>query len=274
MRMADFKEIIKLTDEERWGFGPRDLRRIRILAPRGCLVAELEGRLVGLTTAISYGKRLGWIGNVVVARAYRNAGIGSSLVRTAVRHLLRSRVRSVALNSYFENKSMYEQLGFTTAGGFLRVVMSECSAKRIATRKNIPFSEILKLDRRAFGADRSRLLRLLLKEFPSSWTWIDDRSGLSGYALVKEYQDSSEIGPCVSERMNHQAVTKLLEPVLALARKWPVEISVPESNQTVLEAVIGMGFRVERKGLVMNIANPDRVKIGPAIVAFGFLDKG
>jgi len=274
MRTTDFKALIKLTNEERWGFGVRDLRRMRALEPRGCLVAALDGRPIGLTTAISYGKRLGWIGNVVVARAHRSTGIGSSLVRTAVRHFLRSRVRSIALYSYLENKSMYIRLGFRTAGSFLRVAMSQRSPKRFTKRREVPFSEILKVDRHAFGADRSTLLRRLLNEFPRNWAWIADGSGVSGYALLKEYQDSSEIGPSVSERMNQEAVTKLLESALALARRWPVEMSVPESHQTVLETAIRMGFRVERKGIVMNIANPDRMKIGPAIVAFGFLDKG
>ena len=274
MRTTDFKALIKLTNEERWGFGVRDLRRMRALEPRGCLVAALDGRPIGLTTAISYGRRLGWIGNVVVARAHRNAGIGSSLVRTAVRHLLRSGVRSIALYSYLENKSMYERLGFRAAGSFLRVAMSQRSPKRITTRGQVPFSEILKLDRHAFGADRSTLLRRLLNEFPRSWVWTANGSGVSGYALVKEYQDSSEIGPSVSKRMNQEAVTKLLESALALARKRPVEMSVPESHQPVLETAIRAGFRVQRKGIVMNIANPDRMKVDPSIVAFGFLDKG
>jgi len=274
MRMTDFKALIKLTNEERWGFGVRDLRRMRALEPRGCLVAALDGRPIGLTTAISYGRRLGWIGNVVVARTHRNAGIGSSLVRTAVRHLLHSRVRSIALYSYLESKSMYERLGFRTAGSFVRMAMAQRSPKRITTRKQVPFSEILKLDRYAFSADRSTLLGRLLNEFPRSWAWIANGSRVSGYALVKEYQDSSEIGPSVSKRMNQDAVTKLLESALALARKWPVEMSVPASHQNVLETAIRIGFRVERKGIMMNIANPDTMKVGPAIVAFGFLDKG
>lgn len=274
MRTADFQTIIELTSEEHWGFGIRDLRRMLALEPKGCLVAALEGRPVGLTTAISYGKKLGWIGNVVVARKHRNAGIGSSLVQTAVRHLVRSHVRSIALYSYTENRSMYERLGFRTVAGFLRLSISRRTRKRVAENRQVPFREILRIDRRAFGADRTRLLRRLLNEFPRSWAWILKGSAVSGYALVKQYEDSCEIGPSVCEQMNQNAAKTLLESSLALARKWPVEISVPESNQTVLKTAIRLGFRVERKGVVMNFANRDRIKTSPAIAALGFLDKG
>jgi len=274
MRSADFGSIIKLTNEENWGFGARDLRRMRALEPKGCLVAALDGRPVGLTTAISYGKKLGWIGNVVVARMYRNAGIGSGLVQTAIRHLLRSHVRSIALYSYLENKSMYERLGFRTVSGFLRLSISRRTQKRVTGNRQASFPEILKIDRRAFGADRTGLLRRLLSEFPRSWTWLLRGSAVLGYALVKQYQDSSEIGPSVCEQMNQDAVGTLLESSLALASKWPVEVSVPESNRTVFETAIRLGFRVERKGVVMCLTSTDRIRISPAIVAFGFLDKG
>jgi len=183
-------------------------------------------------------------------------------------------MRSIALYSYPENKSMYERLGFRTVDGFLRVAISRRTPKRITKRRHVPFSEILKLDRHAFGADRSRLLRRLLNEFPRNWAWIVKGSAVSGYALVKEYKDSSEIGPSVCEQMNQDAVRRLLEYAVALARKWPLEMSIPKSHQIVLETAIRMGFGVERKGIMMDLANPDGMKVSPDIVAFGFLDKG
>jgi predicted N-acetyltransferase YhbS len=87
MTSRDFRAIIKLTDKEHWGFGVRDMRRMLKLQPTGCFVAVDGARRIGLTTTSCYGRELGWIGNVVVDKAYRNKGIGSSLVRAAIRHL-------------------------------------------------------------------------------------------------------------------------------------------------------------------------------------------
>ena len=274
IRTTDFRSIVKLTDEERWDFGTRDLKRMMALQPKGCLVAIMSGQRVGLTTTIAYGRSVGWIGNVVVDRNHRGAGIGSSLVESAINYLRRMRVKAIELNSYPENEAMYRRLGFNTMGGFLRVSVSHSNANPTGGIGKAPFHQILRLDNRAFEADRSRLLRRLHREFPKSWTWISNDAGVSGYSLVKQYKDSSEIGPLICEPMNRGCVGALLRSSIALTKKWPLEMSVPESNPTVRETAMHLGFRVERKGVVMSYAKLKPVAIGRAIGAFGFLDKG
>jgi GNAT superfamily N-acetyltransferase len=274
MRTADIHSVVRLTAEEHWGFRTRDLKRMMALQPSGCLVATLDSGPIGLTTTIAYGKTLGWIGNVVVDRRQRGAGIGSRLVQSAVTYLLRINLKNIGLYSYPENEAMYERLGFKTTDGFATLSMprgAENSAKRTG---ETPFHQIILLDNRAFGADRSKLLRRLYREFPKFWTWITNDAGLSGYSLVKQYRDSSEIGPLVCERMNRECVGALLRSSIALTKKWPLEMSVPESNSIITETAVQLGFRAKRKGVVMSYARLKRAVIGPAIGALGFLDKG
>jgi len=125
MKTTDLRSIIKLTDREHWGFGTRDLKRMMALEPRGCLVATMGGGPIGLTTTISYGRDAGWIGNVVVSGKHRGVGIGSDLVQSAVKHLLRMHVKRIGLYSYPENEAMYKRLGFETTDGFATVSMRE-----------------------------------------------------------------------------------------------------------------------------------------------------
>ena len=274
MKAIDFHSMIRLTDEENWGFGTRDLKRMMALEPRGCLVATIRRRPIGLTTTIAYGRDLGWIGNVVVNQKDRGAGIGTRLVQSAVSHLLRMHVKRIGLNSYQENEAMYKRLGFKITGGFASLSMAhgvEDSTERIG---KIPFREILRLDKRAFRADRSRLLRRFHREFPKCWTWISNNSRVFGYSLVKQYQDSSEIGPLICEEMNQENVAMLLRSSIALATKWPLEIPVPEPNSIVMKVAESLGFRVERKGVVMSYARLDPIVLGPPVGALGFLDKG
>jgi len=273
MRAADFQLAIKLTDQEDWGYGIRDIERIRALEPRGCLVASLNGRVIGLTTTITYGKRLGWIGNVVVQRKYRGSGIGSTLVQSAIAYLLNSHVKSIGLYSYPENRSMYERLGFRTESGFVELSMPRRS--RTPVRQGAPpLSQILRLDSRVFGADRARVLRRLLNEFPKGWTWTTKGSKLTGFSVVKRYKHGSEIGPAICENQGPDEVADLLESSVALVTKWPLEVSVPEINRAVLKVADRLGFRAERRGVVMSLADLDRIGTNPAIVALGFLDKG
>jgi len=275
MNPTDFQPILQLTNHEQWGYTARDLRRILALSPRGCQVAELDGERVGLTTTISYGKDLGWIGNVVVRQDHRRSGIGSSLVQSAIRHLVRSQVKSIGLNCYPENRSMYEQLNFRQTGGFVTLSLrSHLGPPPRPHLGKIRIKQILKLDIESFGADRSTLLRRLLREFPRGWTWTTSDSEVLAYSIVKEYQDSSEIGPSVCREMNQANVAELIQSSIALTRKWPLEISVPDSNKTTLETAARLGFRLEKAGLTMSHARLDKVAISPAITALGFLDKG
>jgi GNAT superfamily N-acetyltransferase len=274
MRTADIHSVVRLTAEEHWGFGTRDLKRMMALQPSGCLVATLNTAPIGLTTTIAYGKTLGWIGNVVVERRQRGAGVGSRLVQSAVTYLRRINVKSIGLYSYPENETMYERLGFKATDGFATLSIPQSAEDSTRTMGRNLFYKIIRLDNRAFGADRSKLLRRLYREFPKFWTWITNDTGLTGYSLVKQYRDSSEIGPLVSEPMNRDCVRVLLQSSFALTKKWPLEMSVPESNSTAAETAVQLGFRRERKGVVMSYARLKPAVIGPAIGALGFLDKG
>ena len=273
MKTTDFRSIIKLTDQERWGFGTRDLRRMMALEPRGCLVAAIDGCPIGLTTTITYGRRVGWIGNVVVNQKHRGAGIGSRLVQLGITHLLGIHVKRIGLYSYVENEVMYERLGFNRTDSFATLSMPHGNEDHTRGVRKTPFHQILHLDKRASGADRSRLLRRLHREFPKYWAWIGNDAKVSGYSLVKQYRDSSEIGPLICEQMNQEHAVILLRSSIALANKWPLEMSVPGSNSIVMKTAERIGFRIERKGVVMSYARLDPVVIGPAVGALGFLDK-
>ena len=273
MKTADFRSVIRLTDQEHWGYGIRAIERIWALEPRGCLVASLNGRVIGLTTTITYGKRRGWVGNVVVQRKHRGSGIGSTLVQSAIGYLLGLRVKNIGLFSYPENKSMYERLGFRTETGFAQLSMSRRTSTPVRGATP-PLRQILGLDKRLFGADRGRLLQRLLKDFPKGWTWTMKESKVTGFSVVKRYKDSSEIGPAVCESEVRDVIADLLESSVALATTWPLEMSVPETNRAALDVADRLGFRIERRGILMSVADLDRIETRPAITAFGFLDKG
>ena len=273
IKKSDFPSIIELTNEEEWGFGTPDLRRMKALQPKGCFVATVSGIPIGLTTTAAYGRSVGWIGNVVVSKQHRGAGIGSNLVQSGIRHLLRARVRRIGLFSFPENEAMYKRMGFDTTDGFERLSLSHCTQDTTEGIGRVPFHQILRLDKRAFGADRNRLLRRLYREFPKHWAWVIN-SEVSGYSLVKHYQDSSEIGPLICEHSSQENITGLLKYSAALTEKWPLEMTVPEPRLKVAEAAARLGFRVERKGSVMSYAKLDPVVIPDSVGAFGFLDKG
>jgi GNAT superfamily N-acetyltransferase len=274
LKTTHFRSILRLTTGEHWGFGARDLKRMKTLQPRGCLVATKGDKPIGFTMAISYGRNVGWIGNVVVSRKHRGAGIGSGLVEYAVRYLLHRRVKRIGLFSYPENEAMYKRLGFERTNVFSTLSKRDTTQSFTRIVERIPFGQILRLDKRAFGADRGKLLRQLYREFPGRWAWTIDHARVSGYSVVKQYQDSSEVGPLVCEQMNEESIGALLRSSIARTEKWPLEMSVPGSSPVVAETAESLGFRLEKKGVAMSYARLEPTVIGPAIGALGFLDKG
>ena len=166
MRRADIPFAVRVTNLERWGIPPRDFERILRLDARGSFIAT-DGRVrVGLATTTSYGREIAWIGNVVVKKRYRGMHIGQSLVEHAVNYLNERQVKRVALYSFNDNVQFYRRLGFQSGPKFARFRRAPNPTRRktsgIRTSGPMSLTRMLRLDRRAFGADRSRLITFLL----------------------------------------------------------------------------------------------------------------
>ena len=54
MSEADIHTAVSLTDTEDWGFVRRDFQRFLELEPEGCLLAEVDGQVVGVSFVIRY----------------------------------------------------------------------------------------------------------------------------------------------------------------------------------------------------------------------------
>jgi hypothetical protein len=169
---------------------------------------------------------------------------------------------------------MYERLGFSKIDGFVRLSVSRRTSRRPVRRARAPFPQFLRIDREAFGADRARLLRRVFREFPRNWAWVTEGRRVAGYSVVKEYQDSSEIGPAICRQPNRNQVRELISSSVALTSRWPLEMSVPESNLAAIQVATELGFRAVRNGLIMAFKQARPIAINHSVVALGFLDKG
>src|SRR5689334_22523272 len=90
IRLLDERDIpaaMRLKELARWNQTESDWRRLLQLEPRGCFGATLDGRLVGTTTAITYGDELAWIGMVLVDPEYRRRRIATRLMQAALDYL-------------------------------------------------------------------------------------------------------------------------------------------------------------------------------------------
>ena len=166
MQESDINSAKKLTDQVEWGNSIEDWNRLyKISLP----IAAYDGdKLVGVTTAFDYGK-LGMIGNVLVLDDYRGKAIGSKLVSEAMKKL--ESCDSVRVHSTMEATRFYQKLGFIAEGMStlfrLDADMKAFQPFAIDSDDNIVpaerhLEEILMMDKRQFGGDRSEYILSLI----------------------------------------------------------------------------------------------------------------
>jgi ribosomal protein S18 acetylase RimI-like enzyme len=278
MRREDIAFAIRLSNQEKWGISRADFERLLTLAPRGCFLAFSGRRKLGLTTTTSYGREAAWIGNVVVEKSYRGKHIGASLVEQAVGYLLKSGVKRIVLYCFDENVVFYRNLGFEKDVRFARLRRKKhTSSPTSAIIKRLhppPITRILSADKKAFGADRSKLIRLLLRERIGWYVGATHDSASVSYLFVKQYEDMCEFGPWVCIKPQKGDPRRLLDVALSEAGERPIEITCLLGHRNELALLKRNGFRITNRGYRMRLGKRHTVGDDRAQCALGFLDKG
>ena len=277
MSRGDIRFAVRLSDQEDWGIPARDFERILRLYPRGSFIAMEDARRVGLATTASYGRQVAWIGNVVVEKTRRGKHIGQALVRHAIGYLERTGVKRIALYCFDENVEFYRKLGFIQGSRFARFRRERQPIRDLASEPNadrtMKVSTLLSTDRKAFGADRARLLLDMLNSGAASYLGYSVGSRYS-YLLAKHYEDMCELGPWISFGLRRTELESMLRLVENKTQSKPIEIACPLTNQEVLAILSKSHFQTIRKGRIMHYGRMSVIGRPKAIVAFGFLDKG
>src|SRR6266850_2635494 len=164
MTKQDIPAGLRLKELAGWNQTAADWNRFLEASPEGCFVAEVEGRVCGTATTISFEDKFAWIGMVLVDPEYRNRGIGTRLLEKTIEHLDQRKMPTMKLDATPQGKPLYEKLGFVTEYGIERWTLKRpphadartADSKRVSTAQ---LESILARDRDVFGADRSSLLR-------------------------------------------------------------------------------------------------------------------
>ncbi|EJZ18726.1 GNAT family N-acetyltransferase, partial [Rhizobium sp. Pop5] len=159
-------------------------------------VAIEGGRVVGTVLTTIYEADCAAINMVIVDEAMRGRGLGRKLMDAALEIAGRRPLRLVATE---QGLPLYEKLGFQPTGA---IRQHQGVAGEIAA---LPGTEaaiagdmgaIIQLDRRAFGADRKRLLAYLAAAGEFAVMRRDGR--LCGFAALRTFGRGEVIGPVVA----------------------------------------------------------------------------
>ncbi len=278
MRSEDIQFAIRLSNQEKWGVTRGDLTRILQLDPRGSFVAVYGSSRAGLLTTTSYGRKLAWIGNVIVDRKHRGNRIGHTLVQNAIDHLQRTKVKHIGLYCFDENVRFYRRLGFVRDAPFVRLHRRpkpyHPSPFQGKAAPSLPLRELFSADRKAFGADRSRLIQMILTTRAGWYLSAANRASAGSYMLVKKYRDMFEFGPWVCIGPQQDEPRQILRLALGKTAEKPVEVSCLRNHRKAFSLLRRNGFEMIRHGYRMYLDNIPRMGDAEANYALGFLDKG
>ena len=197
----DVDAALGLSAAEGWNQSADDWRRLLRLEPDGCFAARSGGRLIGTVTTTTYGRSVAWVGMMVIHPDHRGQGIGAALMRTALDHLSRLGIASVKLDATPAGRPLYESLGFAVEAELERWQgRANAGVTRTLTAASGDIDALTELDRSAFGADRSRLLELLVAEALGDPLVAESRANSSnGFALARRARVATYIGPVIAE---------------------------------------------------------------------------
>ena len=197
---SDFDFIIELTAAENIRYTEKDLSRILDYEPEGCFIAVDRERKLGIVTTVVF-EKIGWIGNVFVVESARRRGAGTRLVKEALQYMRRKCVEFPKLYCFPHRIAFYRRLGFAAELNVQIVngIGRAMSFANVEALREDSLDELMTLDRRLFGANRSRMLLRLHQEFKECCFGAYLGEKLVGYVMASGSESEYELGPWVCE---------------------------------------------------------------------------
>ncbi|HZU26339.1 MAG TPA: GNAT family N-acetyltransferase [Bryobacteraceae bacterium] len=191
LRAEDVDSAMELSDAAGWNQTAADWRMLLELAPERCFCIDCDGRLAATATLLCYGRRLAWLGMVLTRPDYRRRGFARALVEHALDAADRALIVTVKLDATDQGRPLYASLGFHDEQPVERWLGAAMNGEGSPPPALSRFTE--QLDREAFLADRSTMLRALAARGGAY-------SDQGGFLLTREGACASYLGPCVAER--------------------------------------------------------------------------
>lgn len=241
-----------------------DLLRNLELQPDGYFLAYEGDDLAGMGGAVDYGE-FAYVGLMAVHPRYQRRGVARQLMSHILGWLEKRQTPGALLDASAMGYPLYQAMGFVDvedAAVYQQpepvIVPPPPACVQPVLPEDLP--DLAEFDRPIFGADRSELLALLLRDFPQRAWLVRDRDGaLSGYLFAK----GRRLGPWAALRQAD--ADALLLAALNAPMEGPPSFVTPASNRQAHWLFLRYGFqrmsacrhmrrgrlpRVERRDLV------------------------
>jgi predicted N-acetyltransferase YhbS len=266
MTAADIPAGMRLRELAGWNQTERDWERFLKLAPSGCFVACVDGRVRGTVATLEFEKRLGWVSMVLVDPEYRRQGMGTRLLEAGLAALGSAGVETVKLDATPMGRKVYVQHGFVDEYGIERWEGVFRATRRPGLPRMGPpdLKRICEWDRALFGADRSRLLEALWQENPRYSAVVYQGGEIAGYVLGRAGARAHYLGPWVA-KPDTGIAEALAHEFLHRVANEPVFVDICQRSPDAGTLLPSIGFKFQRP-LIRMYRGPNHYPGEPAWV--------
>ncbi len=246
LTLDDLPGCLALAEDRAWR---GEEHKWRLLFEVGTVYGAHDeaGDLAGAVVLTRYGDELAAIGMMLVAARYGGQGLG----RRIMTHVLHEAGdATVFLNATESGRPLYEKLGFEPVGATHTYVGDLALPPRpVRSRPAEPgdLAAIRRLDARANGADRPRLVRFL-PGFTEQLRVIEREGRITGYAGGWRNVDRLVIGPVIADDADD---AQALIADIAAAAGGPVRVDLDARHPGVIEWAAGHGLALRAVEPVM-----------------------
>ncbi len=247
MRRGEIDLAIELAAREGWNPGLHDAHCFAEADPEGFLIAEVDGRLAGCLSAVSYGTSFGFVGLYIVVPERRGEGVGWRLWKEGMQRL---GGRLVGLDGVPEQQDNYRKSGFALAWRNVRYAgparhtgnVADAGATKIVSLAEVDFAALCADDRRVFPAPREHFLRAWISMPDAVAPERVEGTRLAGWGVIRRCRDGHKIAPLVADT---KEVAALLYAALCdrVPQGDPVYLDVPMPNADAVALAENWGMR-------------------------------
>jgi GNAT superfamily N-acetyltransferase len=222
-----------------------ELRLFQRLQPDGIFLASRDGTPAGMVASIIY-SGYAYVGLMGIHQNSQRQGLGIALMEHLLAWMEEQKVPLVELDASPAGQPLYEKLGFVPFGE-VYVFQQSTNQLDVQRAKGIQLltpqqlDQVTAADAQAFGADRSRLLRVLLELYPGrAFLSKDEQKQVTGYLFAQ----AKRIGPWVMT--GGDDAEQLLNLALSLPFNGPVSVVTPAENTHAVSLLQEFGFQITR----------------------------
>ncbi len=251
MQPDDIIGGMKLSGAEGWNQTEKDWKFLIENPHNICLLVECSGEIIATTTAMNYSNQIAWIGMVLVDKRDRGKGISKLLLTNILKKL--ESLTSVKLDATATGQKIYKKFGFKDECVITRMTNSSLSSLSTENNDDIlvehirskDIQEIITYDEFIFGANRTKLIEYLVKEYPGKGWLLRRNNSIAGIALGRPGNKYHHVGPVFASNVIDAKI--LIAKALKELIDQPVVVDVLCDKEHLISWLNSIGFTKQRE---------------------------